>query len=98
MVYDDPAHMWSKIVLYGAPHTTVLGNYIYDSDDCPLSTSGNTTLDLDLHGVAIYEEPPNDSYETGIHVSHPLVWLSSINNWNNTFLNDISYYYHEEPL
>ena len=96
-VYDDPADQWRIISLTDAPHSSVLGNYIYSPDQCPLRTSGSTTLDRDLHGRAIYEDPPNNTYETGIEVSHCLVWLSSIYNWNNTFLNDISYYYSSEP-
>ncbi|MBD3226125.1 MAG: hypothetical protein GF313_15460 [Caldithrix sp.] len=97
VVYDDPAYEWRIISLKGAPHSSVLGNYIYWPDQCPLQKSDGTSIDRDIHGIAVSENPPNDTYETGYVIEHCTLWLSSYYNWNNTFLNDISYYYSNEP-
>jgi hypothetical protein len=97
IVYDDEDDIWYIVSLKDAPHSSVLGNLAWWPSDCPLQVQGSTTLDTDLFGKAIYTTPPNNTYETGIPVDHCLEWLSSIFNWNNLFLADISYYYSEKP-
>lgn len=97
VVYDDPNNMWYVLSLDNAPNSSVLGNLIWWPDDCPFQAFGNTSTDVDLYGRAIYTSPPNNTYETGLPVSHCLQWLSSIFTWSNCWLNDVSYYYSARP-
>lgn len=97
IVYDDPSDQWYVISLDDAPNSSVLGNYINWDVNCPFQTFGNTTVDVDLYGRAIYTSPPYDTYDTGLNIDHCYLWMSIIFNWDNCFFNDVSYYYSSKP-
>lgn len=93
--YDGIMH---TMTLEDAPNSSVLGCELrLDETYTPIVTSGSTTLSRDLYGIVIYQNPPYNTYETGILISHP----SLAQNWfyykNYMHLHDFSYFYSTRP-
>lgn len=93
--HDGAMH---KIVLVDADSSNVLGcEALCDETYTPVVISGSTYLSTDLYGIVIDDQPPYNTYETGVIISHS----SLAQNWyyfkNYIHLHDISYYYSQRP-
>ncbi|MHB2153845.1 hypothetical protein ACX8XN_05540 [Calditrichota bacterium GD2] len=86
------------MTLIDAPLTTVLGNELrLDEFYTPIITVGATSLSIDLYGILIYKEPPYNTYETGIMISHSELAKNWYYKKNYMHLHDLSYFYSERP-
>ncbi len=87
------------MILEDAPNSNVLGCELrLDETYTPIITSGNTTLSNDIYGILIYIDPPYNSYNTGILISHSALAMNWYYYKNYMHLHDISYFYSEKPV
>lgn len=97
-IAQDHEGVMHTMVLVDAENTSVLGCELrLDETYTPIVTAGNTSLSADLYGILIEIDPPYNTYETGILISHS----DLAENWyyfkSSMHLHDVSYYYSQRP-
>ncbi len=97
MLQDENGIM-HKMILINAPNTSVLGCELrLDETYTPIVTAGNTSLSIDLYGILIYNDPPYNTYETGIMISHSDLAQGWYYDKDDMHLHDFSYFYSQRP-
>lgn len=95
---QDHEGIMHRMVLVDAENTSVLGCELrLDETYTPIVTGGSTSLSADLYGIYIENDPPYNTYETGILISHSNLAQSWYYYKDYMHLHDVSYYYSQRP-